>query len=117
LPILLLKLVFIRMSQGPVPALPRPVIRMITARVQKTFIDPQLVTHIRHWDDELRKEQWFAGAEFTAADIQMSFPLEAAAARSGVALGEGVKSFLERIHSRPAYQRARPAGGEYQLAR
>jgi glutathione S-transferase len=47
----------------------------------------------------------------------MSFPLEAAAARSGVALGEGVKSFLERIHSRPAYQRARPAGGEYQLAR
>jgi glutathione S-transferase len=117
IPILLLKLVFIRMSQGPVPALLRPLVRMITGRVQKTFIDPQLATHLSHWDDELRKQPWFAGAEFTAADIQMSFPVEAAAARSGVALGEGVKTFLERIHSRPAYQRALQAGAAYQLAR
>ena len=29
-------------------------------------------------EGELAKSAWFAGDEFTAADIQMSFPLEAA---------------------------------------
>ncbi len=117
MPILLLKLVFIRMSQGPVPLLLRPLVRMITGRVQSSFIDPQLDTHIRYWGDELRQQPWFAGAEFSAADIQMSFPVEAAAARAGVALGPEIESFLARIHARPAYQRALQAGGPYQLAR
>ena len=47
----------------------------------------------------------------------MSFPLEAAAARAGIALGPKGTQFLERIHARPAYRRALAAGGEFRLAR
>jgi glutathione S-transferase len=64
------------------------------------------------------KSPWFAGTEFTAADIQMSFPLEAAAARGGLEQGHPhAMAFLERIHARPAYQRALERGGPYAVGR
>jgi glutathione S-transferase len=69
-------------------------------------------------ESELAKSQWFAGHEFTAADIQMSFPLEAAAARGGLEQGHPrAMAFLERIHARPAYQRALERGGPYSVGR
>ena len=114
MPPLLLKLVFQRLPK-PVPALLRPIVRSLAARAQASFIDPQLQTHIAWWESELTRYAWFAGEEFTAADIQMSFPLQAAAARAGMALGEKVRGFLERIHVRSAYQRALAAGGEFRL--
>jgi len=116
MPPLLLKLVFTRLP-GPVPALIRPIVRTVARRAQQTFIDPQLKTHIDFWEGQLGKSAWFAGEELTGADIQMSFPLEAAAARAGIALGPRVSGFLERIHARPAYRRALEAGGEFRLAR
>jgi glutathione S-transferase len=59
---------------------------------------------------------WFVGNEFSAADVQMSFPLEAATARGGVVSDiAAIKGFLERIHARPAYQRALERGGKYEL--
>jgi glutathione S-transferase len=71
-----------------------------------------------YWEEELSKSQWFAGNEFTAADIQMSFPLEAAAARGGLEVGHPkAMAFLERIHARPAYQRALQKGGLYVVGR
>jgi glutathione S-transferase len=116
MPPLLLKLVFTRLPR-PVPALIRPIVRAVARRAQESFIDPQLRTHTDFWEHELQKSAWFAGEEFTGADIQMSFPLEAAAARAGIALGPRVSGFLERIHARPAYRRALEAGGEFRLAR
>ena len=115
MPPLLLKLVFQRMPRAPLPALIRPLVRKIAARAQETFIDPQLRSHIAWWESELRRSAWFAGDEFTAADIQMSLPLQAAAARSGVPLAEKVRRFLERIHARPAYQRAIEVGGDFRV--
>jgi len=116
MPPLLLKLVFIRLPR-PVPPLIRPIVRAVARRAQERLIDPQLRTHIDFWEGELQKATWFAGEELTGADIQMSFPLEAAAARAGIALGSRVSGFLERIHARPAYRRALEAGGEFRLAR
>jgi glutathione S-transferase len=100
-----------------VPPLIRPIVRAVARRAQERLIDPQLRTHIDFWEGELQKAAWFAGEELTGADIQMSFPLEAAAARAGIALGSRVSGFLERIHARPAYRRALEAGGEFRLAR
>lgn len=116
MPLLLLKLVFLRLPR-PVPALIRPIVRAVARRAQESLIDPQLKTHIDFWEGELAKSTWFAGEELTGADVQMSFPLEAAAARAGISLGPRVSAFLERIHARPAYRRALEAGGEFQLAR
>ena len=72
-----------------------------------------------YWEGELGKSEWFAGNEFTAADIQMSFPLEAAAARGGTSnrvIPERWRS-LDRIHGRPAYARALEKGGPYAIGR
>ena len=116
MPLLLLKLVFLRLPR-PVPVLLRPIVRSVAQRAQQRLIDPQLRTHIDYWESELGRSTWFAGEELTGADVQMSFPLEAAAARAGIALGPRVGQFLERVHARPAYRRALAAGGEFQLAR
>jgi glutathione S-transferase len=115
MPPLLLKLIFSRLPESPMPGLVRPIVRKIARSVQDKLVDPQLATHLKYWNDELSRYSWFAGEEFTAADIQMSFPAEAAAARAGVAVGDKVKAWLASIHARPAYQRALKSGGEYQL--
>jgi glutathione S-transferase len=116
MPPLLMKLVFDRIEGGPMPFFVRPIAKGIAGRVKETFIGPALKTHLDYMEAELGKSEWFAGAEITGADIQMSFPLEAAAQRAGLdASRPRLFSFLQRIHARPAYQRALERGGKYDL--
>jgi glutathione S-transferase len=118
MPPLLLKLVFDRIERGPMPFFVRPVARAIAGRAKSTFIEPQIARHLDYLEAEIGRSTWFAGNEFTAADIQMSFPLEAAAARAGLdASRPKLMAFLERIHARPAYRRALQRGGNYELLR
>ncbi len=117
MPPLLLKLVFNRLASRPAPFFIKPLLRQISKRVQDSYIDPQLALHIGYWEAELSNTSWFAGEEFTAADVQMSFPVEAAASRAK--FGDRyprLRNFLERIHARPAYRRALERGGPYELA-
>jgi glutathione S-transferase len=118
MPPLLMKLVFDRVETGPMPFFVRPIARAISGKVKSTFIEPQIELHLDHMERELAKSTWFAGEDFSAADVQMSFPLEAAASRAGLD-GRFPKlvAFLQRIHSRPAYQRALEKGGPYELLR
>jgi glutathione S-transferase len=89
----------------------------VMGKLLATMVDPALQQHMTFWEGELGKTAWFAGTEFSAADIQMSFPLEAAASRAGLADGHPkAMAFLGRIHARPAYQRALERGGPYALA-
>jgi glutathione S-transferase len=116
MPPLLLKLVFDRIANGPVPFFVKPVARAISHRVLTTFVNPQIELHLDFMEAELEKSRWFAGKEFSAADIQLSFPLEAAAARAGLnARRPKLMAYLDRIHARPAYRRALERGGEYAL--
>ena len=118
MPPLLMKLVFDRLARDPMPMFIRPIARIMAGRVRSAFIDPQIVRHLDYLEEELGRHLWFAGGEFSAADIQLSFPLEAAAARGG--LNESrprLWTFLKRIHERPAYQRALEKGGKYELLR
>ena len=113
---LLMKLVFDRVETSPAPFFVKPIARGIAQRVKSTYIQPQIDRHLNYLEDELGKVPWFAGAEFSAADIQMSFPLEAASARGGLdASRPKLIDFLQRIHSRPAFQRALERGGPYEL--
>ena len=118
MPPLLLKLVFDRVETAPVPFFIKPIARAIAGRAKSSFIEPQIKLHLDYMEAELAKSTWFAGSDFTAADIQMSFPLEGAAARAGLD-GSRPKlvAFLERIHARPAYKRALDKGGAYELLR
>jgi len=116
MPPLLLKLVFDRVEKSPMPFFVRPIARAISGRAKTSFIEPQIALHLDYLEAELGKSTWFAGSEFSAADIQMSFPLEAAASRAGLdASRPKLMDFLARIHARPAYRRALERGGEYEL--
>jgi glutathione S-transferase len=118
MPPLLLKLVFDRIESAKMPFFVKPVARMIATRAKTSFILPQLATHLTFMEGELGKSAWFAGEELTAADVQMSYPLEAARARAGLTkeAHPRLHAFLERIHARPAYQRAIETGGPYDFA-
>jgi glutathione S-transferase len=73
--------------------------------------------HLVWLDSELATREWFAGDEFSAADVMMSFPLEIARSRGW--LGDAHPNqldWLERIHARPAYAAALKAGGPYAYA-
>jgi glutathione S-transferase len=115
MPPLVMKLVFKRIERGPMPFFARPIARGIAQKVQRGFIDPNLERIVAYIEAELGRSDWFAGDAFTAADIQMSFPVEAAAVRVGGAERPNTKRFLERIHARPAYQRALEKGGEFAI--
>jgi len=118
MPPLLLKLVFDRIEKAPMPFFARPIARAISSKAKAAFIEPNIRTHLDFMEAELGKSAWFAGADFTAADVQMSFPLEAAAARGGLDRKRPkLMEFLERAHARPAYTRALERGGKYELLR
>jgi glutathione S-transferase len=117
MPPLLLKLIFDRIESGPMPFFVKPVARGIAAKVKGLMILPNLKRQLDFMEAELGRSEWFAGPEFSAADIQMSFPVEAAAQRAGLdASRPRLMAYLKRIHARPAYRRALERGGPYSFA-
>jgi glutathione S-transferase len=113
---LLLKLVFDKIESAPMPFFVKPIAKAISGKAKSSFIEPQIRQHLDYLEAELGKSDWFAGDEFSGADIQLSFPLEAAAARGGLdASRPRLMDFLKRIHARPAYLRAIERGGEYSV--
>ena len=110
---LLFKLVFGRILETPMPFFVKPVARGIVGKVMSTFIEPGLKLHLDFMEQSLAGRPWFCGAEFSGADIMLSFPLEAAAMRGGLGDWPNLRSFVERVQARPAYLRALERGGPY----
>lgn len=103
MPPLLVKLVLSR-----VPLLGKPAIKRI---------QPMIDVHLDFIESELAQRSWFAGDDLTAADVMMSFPLEAARARGGLGPSRPhTIAWLEKVHARPAYQAALAKGGPYAYA-
>lgn len=114
MPFLLMTLVFNKIESAPVPFFVKPVLKLISGKVKSDFINPNLVCHFAFIESELKKSDWFAGAEFSAADIQMSYVMEGGKVR-GDLLGPKSRAWLERIHQRPAYKKAEARGGDFSL--
>ncbi len=111
MPLLVMKLVFSRIPENPdMPFFLRPVANTIMAKVQTQFLDPQLSTHLGFVETSLQGKDWFAG-NFSAADVQMSFPLEVARNRVDFAAYPQIQALIKRYQDRPAYQRATAKGG------
>jgi glutathione S-transferase len=103
MPPLLLKLVINRLG--------------LLGRPARPFVNTQLKLHLDFLEGELSKGPWFLGETFSAADIMMSFPLEAARARAGLdGTRPNLMDFLKRTHARDAYKRALEKGGAYVYA-
>lgn len=117
MPLLVMKLVISKIVPGS-PALIRPIARAIVNSLNQRFLGPNLRTHLDFVESELARSEWLAGNAISAADVIMSFPLEAAAARGddGVARPH-IQAFVQRISARPAYKRALEKGGTYELLR
>lgn len=116
MPPLVMQLIFNQVEEKS-PFFLRPVAKVITRQVKQTYLEPQISQQLGYMEAELEKSTWFVGDEFTAADIQLSFPLEAAASQSNLDAGyPQLKTFLERIHARPAYQKAIKRGGNYDFS-
>ena len=118
MPPLLLKLIFDRIGAGQgMPFFVKPIARGIAAKVKGLMVEPNLKRQLDFMESELTRHAWFAGEEFSAADIQMSFPVEAAAQRAGLDESRPrLMAFLKNIHARPAYRRALERGGPYSFA-
>lgn len=79
---------------------------------------PMIDVHIDYVESELGKRDWFSGDAFTAADVMMSFPLEAAKAPRGISgrSHPNIFKWVDTIHARPAFKAALARGGPYALA-
>jgi glutathione S-transferase len=95
------------------PVLVRPLARMIAAAVQKNYSGPTIAAQLDFIESELTASPWFTGGSFSAADVMMSFPLEAASDRIGLGKRTHMRDWLARIHDRPGYKAALQKGGPY----
>ena len=118
MPPLLLKLICDRIGSGEgMPFFVKPIAKGIAAKVKALAVEPNLKRQLDFMEGELARSSWFAGEDFSAADIQMSFPVEAAAQRAGLdGSRPKLMAYLKKIHARPAYRRALERGGPYSFA-
>jgi glutathione S-transferase len=115
-PLMILSLVLSRMEEAPMPFFLRPVAKGIAQKVRDAYLDANVRRNLEFMNATLKDSRWFCGNVFTAADVQMSFALEAAEARTTLTDEyPHLAAFLETIRARPAYQRALDKGGHYEL--
>ena len=112
MPLLVMKLVTSRMRKAPF--LVRPVAKAIAGKVDSGYVKPNLDRHIEFLDRELASRPYFAGDDFSVADIQMSYPLEALTIR-GSDIPKRLTDYVKRMQERPAYKRAIDRGGPYSV--
>ena len=111
-----MKLVF-DMLPNRAPFLIRPIAAMLGKAVDVQYLAPTIARQMAYIEETLGRAPWFAGAGFSAADVMMSFPLEAAETRSGLVGLPRIATWLDTIHARPAYHRALEQGGPYAYAK
>lgn len=106
MPFMVLALVFAKVEGAPVPFFIKPIVKKISEQVKKAFINPNIKTHLDFMEEHLKNNIWFLGENFSAVDVHLSYTLEAAESRSDFGNYPKLKNFIEKIHLRPAYQKA-----------
>lgn len=113
---LLIKLVMDKVEKGPLPFFVKPMALAVSTMVQTLAAKPDIKRYLDYVEAELQKTHWLAGEAFTAADIQMSFPLEVAQAQGLLGDRVAIRGFLDQVRRRPAYQKALQVGGPFDLS-
>ncbi|MFT5431162.1 MAG: glutathione S-transferase [Myxococcota bacterium] len=112
MPPLLVRLIFDQLRNAPLPFFLRPIPRAIANKVDGAFTQGEIDRNLAFLDDHLSSRAYFCSDRFTAADIQMSYPVEAAVSRGRATVGlTNLRAWIGRIHQRPAYQKALEQGG------
>ena len=116
MPLMILSLIISRIETAPMPFFAKPIAKGIAGKVRSGYLDANVKLNLDFMDASLTDSPWFCGDALTAADIQMSFAIEAAAVRTN--LGDdypNLAAYLQRMQVRPAYQAALERGGPYEL--
>ncbi|ASK36377.1 glutathione S-transferase (plasmid) [Alcanivorax sp. N3-2A] len=111
MPLLVMKLIIGKVPKSPMPFFAKPIAKKISGGLIGGFLQPRIQDHLGVIEAHLANHTWFAGDALTAADVQMSFPLQAASARADLSQLPKVRDFIARVEARPAYQRALERGG------
>lgn len=112
---LLLKLILDRM-ESKTPFFMRPVVSLVTGKVKSMYVNPNLKDFFTYTNDVLAKSTWLTGETFTAADIMMGFPGQAAMKRAdGAGRYPHIQAWIQKWEKRPAYQRALQKNGPFQI--
>ena len=112
---LLMKLVFESLPKQRMPFLIKPVVKALCNQVLQKLIMPNVQTALDYMEQHLAQHTWFAGVPLAMADFQMSFAVEAALANHPSTYPH-LNAYLNRLHARPAYQRAIARGGPVLMA-
>jgi glutathione S-transferase len=116
MPLMIVSLIMSRIETAKMPFFVKPIAKGIVAKVRQGYLSPNIKRNLVYMNDVLGKSTWFCGEEISAADIQMSFPLEAAEVRTDLSNSyPNLKAFLDRVKKRPAYQAGLKRGGPYVL--
>lgn len=117
MPPLVFALFLNRMETAPMPFFAKPIAKRLTKGVRDAYLDHTTAALFGYLDSELGKRPWLAGNDFTAADIIMSFPVEAALTRIDASkAAKNLKTYVDKLHARPGYKRALERGGPYAYA-
>lgn len=111
MPPLFVSYLFGRLRKAPVPFFVKPIVKGIAAKVDAAYTAPELANQFSFVESILASRAFVAGAEFTAADIQMNYPLEASYRRGLLDAYGSIKGYVEKLRERPAFVRATDAVG------
>ena len=116
MPLMLVSLIMSRIENAPMPFFIKPIAKGIVAKVRGGYLGPNVNRNIDYMEASLANSTWLCGDELTAADIQMSFAVEAAEVRADLSANyPNLEGFLKRMRARPAYLAALEKGGPYKL--
>jgi glutathione S-transferase len=116
MPLMIVSLIMSRIESAQMPFFVKPIAKGIVGKVRGGYLSPNIKRNLEYMNTMLGNSTWFCGDEMTAADIQMSFPLDAAEVRTDLKKQyANLNSFLQRVRARPAYQAALEKGGPYRL--
>ncbi len=115
-PLMIISLIMGRIETAPMPFFAKPIAKGIVAKVRDGYLGQNIKRNLDFMEATLANSTWFCGDAMTAADIQMSFAIEAAEVRTNLATDyPNLRALLERMHSLPTYQAALEKGGPFEL--
>lgn len=116
MPLMIISLILGRIETAPMPFFVKPIAKGIAGKVRASYLDANVKNNLAFMERTLSESSWFCGDTFTAADVQMSFALEAAEVRTDLATAyPHLAKFLTTVRARPAYKAALNRGGHYEL--
>ena len=99
-------------KNAAVPFFIKPITNSVASKIESGFLQRSMKSHYDYLEGQLATSpdagHYMCGADLSAADIMLSFPLEAGKSRSGFTQSQYPKiwAYVEHVHSRDAYKRA-----------